>query len=303
MGDTIHHITTHYLMRSALPIPLGEDESIYVEYGFARFTDTSARVVTVDEPLVLLSASHWFNANHQTDHKFWSKHFNTNTHGSSDSNHIPASVNTGNKNTIQYAGLSADSNGFENYLAFCLRLAFTTKKPRLCDIFKFEGAGRKTPAWTQQQAELVSIYRSAPHAAPPGDSDPATTTTTAIWEEEEGLVGISSGPSATLGVNAKDVQHTLSWLNNQDHTAICFPHPCMGPDLLFVLKLQDGSTIWVALQAKRMVGTNGQISKEHLRRSIQSVSPNLFFIDKVRFFYFLFYFIIFIAVFVSRKKK
>ena len=58
MLTIIHQITTHYVVRSVLPIALGKDEATYIEYGFARFTDLERRTVAVDEPLVLLAATH-----------------------------------------------------------------------------------------------------------------------------------------------------------------------------------------------------------------------------------------------------
>jgi hypothetical protein len=61
MLSTIHQLTTHYLMRSDLPLTLGKDEALYVEYGFARFVDAETKTVAADEPLVLLAATHWIN--------------------------------------------------------------------------------------------------------------------------------------------------------------------------------------------------------------------------------------------------
>ena len=68
MLSTIHRLTTHYLMRSVLPVALGKDEAAYVEYGFARFVDSETKSVAVDEPLVLLAATHWINRRHRSGH-------------------------------------------------------------------------------------------------------------------------------------------------------------------------------------------------------------------------------------------
>ncbi len=57
-------------MRSVLPVTLGMDEDIYVEYGFARFVDAETKTVAVDEPLVLLAATNWINLNHRSSYKF-----------------------------------------------------------------------------------------------------------------------------------------------------------------------------------------------------------------------------------------
>ena len=66
MLSTIHQLTTHYLMRSVLPTTLGKDEEMYVEYGFARFVGPDSKTVAVDEPLVLLAATHWIDLNHRS---------------------------------------------------------------------------------------------------------------------------------------------------------------------------------------------------------------------------------------------
>ncbi|KAG6865084.1 hypothetical protein C0991_005228 [Blastosporella zonata] len=189
MLTTIHQLTTHYLMRSVLPDSLGEDEKTYVEYGFARFVDPDTHTVAVDEPLVLLAATHWINKNYRTSYKFFAKQIHV---------HDPV------------------SNGFENYIAFCLSLAFS-KKQRLDEIFTF--CGPSLP-WACQEAELVSLHRTA-----------------------EGFEN-------------------------------------MGPDLLFVLRLADGSNIWVVLQAKKSLGKNGMLSRLFLRQAMRSVTPSKFYIDK-----------------------
>ncbi|KAG5652567.1 hypothetical protein H0H81_004576 [Sphagnurus paluster] len=239
MITTIHQITTHYLMRSVLPGSLGKDEKTFVEYGFARFTDAETNTVAVDEPLVLLAATHWINANYRTSYKFFAKQIHV---------HEPT------------------SNGFENYLAFCLNLAFSTKQ-RLDAVFSFSGT---PPDWACQKAELVAIHRTS--TSMNGIDSPV----------EISPVRHSSlcGPSLTLGVNSKTTDETLAWLEHCEYAPICFPHLSMGPDLLFVLRLADGTTIWVALQAKYSVGKNGTLSRLFLRRALRSVTPSKFFIDK-----------------------
>ncbi|KAF9552856.1 hypothetical protein CPC08DRAFT_822630 [Agrocybe pediades] len=233
MLSTIHQLTTHYLMRSVLPVTLGNDEATYVEYGFARFLDSDTARVAVDEPLVLLAATRWINTHHQTSYKFFSKQINS---------HDPK------------------SNGFENYIAFCLDLVFSTKR-KINQVFSFNGT---PPAWSNLEAELVSLHR------------------TDLSVIEEGAVRHSqfSGPSVTLGANAKSPEETTQWLSHQSYAPICFPHISMGPDLLFVLRLSDGSLIWVALQAKYSVGKNYLLSRPYLRRAMRSVTPSYFFIDK-----------------------
>lgn len=236
MLTTIHQLTTHYLMRSVLPGFLGKDEATFVEYGFARFVDHETKTVAVDEPLVLLAATHWINANHRTSYKFFAKQIHL---------HDPS------------------SNGFENYMAFCIDMIFSQKR-RIGDVFSF---GSDPPTWVDLEAELVSLCRT-----------------------DGGNIEASSarhfqfcGPSVTLGTNAKSPEQTLAWLQHRLHPPICFPHVSMGPDLVFVLRLSDGSLIWVALQAKYSLGKNGSLSRPLLRHAFRSVTPASFFLDKVSF--------------------
>lgn len=234
MIETIHQLTTHYLMRSVLPRSLGQDEKMYVEYGFARFKDACTNTVAVDEPLVLLAATHWIDKNYRTSYKFFAE---------------------------RIKGHDTSSNGFENYLAFCFSLAFSQRQ-RVDKIFNFCGT---PPAWAQQEAELVSLHHAFDGIV---EVNPVRQST-------------NSGPSLTLGVNAKTTDETSAWLQHQSSTPVCFPHSHMGPDLLFVLRLADNSNVWVAVQAKYSIGKNGMLSRVFLRRAIRSVTPSKFFIDKV----------------------
>jgi len=233
MLTTIHQLTTHYLMRSVLPLTLGKDEATYVEYGFARFVDPDTKTVAVDEPLVLLAATHWINANHRTSYKFFAKQIHL---------HDPA------------------SNGFENYISFCIDMIFSQRR-RINEVFSFVST---PPPWSEQEAELVAFHRTT------GTVEAGTVRHFAF-----------SGPSLALGINAKTPEETIAWLDHRSHSPFCFPVDSMGPDLIFVLRLADRSMIWVALQAKFSSGKNGSLSRPFLRRAMRSVTPSNFFFDKV----------------------
>ena len=245
MLTTIHQLTTHYLMRSVLPRTLGKDEATYVEYGFARFVDAETKTVAVDEPLVLLAATRWINANHRTSYKFFAK---------------------------QIEVQDRSSNGFENYIAFCIDMIFSSKR-RLNEVFLFNGS---TPSWCHLEAELVSLQRIT---CLDGDDH--------IIEESSVSHFTSSGSSVNLGIDATTIspEETSKWLEHRSHSPICFPHLSMGPDLLFILRLSDGSLIWVALQAKYSAGKNGSLSRKFLRHAMRSVTPCHFFLDKVSIFF------------------
>lgn len=233
MLSTIQQLTTHYLMRAVLPVNLGKDEATFVEYGFARFVDSDTKRVSVDEPLVLLAATHWINMQYRKSYKYFAKQIHM---------HTP------------------DSNGFENYIAFCIDMLFSQPR-RVNEVFTFNGV---PPEWTNLQAELVSVHQT-------GSTCETSTSRHYLF----------SGPSVTLGTNAKSPEETLKWLGLRSQAPICFPHVAMGPDLLFILKLADGSLIWVALQAKYSLGKNGMLSRHFLRRAMRSVTPSTFFTDKV----------------------
>ncbi|KAF5349975.1 hypothetical protein D9756_009205 [Leucocoprinus leucothites] len=126
MLPTIRRIITHYMMRSMTP-HLGKDETMYVEYGFARFDDSETRVIVIDEPLVLLAATCWMNNSGSYAYKLLSHEISTYGH---------------------------NFNGFENYITFCIDLIFSRSR-RLSDVFTFHGT---VPAWAKLEARLVSTY-------------------------------------------------------------------------------------------------------------------------------------------------
>ncbi len=157
-------------------------------------------------------------------------------------------------------------NGFENYIAFCLDLIFSGKR-RLNEVFTFHG---NVPSWADLEAEIVALHRPNAH----GSDD-----------LETGVASFSNskGPSVTLGVNAQSPEAVLSWLahTSEMSSPFCFPHRSMGPDIVFVLRLSDGSFIWVALQTKWSRGTSGNLAKSLLMQAVQSVTPSKYFLDKV----------------------
>lgn len=155
-------------------------------------------------------------------------------------------------------------NGFENYVAYCLDLIFS-KKRRLDEVFEFHG---KVPPWATSEAEIVAIQR-------PG--------TQGSGKVETGVASFSDSkaPSVTLGVNAPSVPNLLSWLEHDEtQPAFCFPHRWMGPDILFILRLSKGGSIWVALQAK--YSKRSELANELMSRAVRSVTPSEYFLNRVR---------------------
>ncbi|KAJ7429860.1 hypothetical protein FB451DRAFT_1114963 [Mycena latifolia] len=145
-------------------------------------------------------------------------------------------------------------NTLENYLAFCLTKMLDGNS-RLDHIFYFP---MNAPAWTSQRAQLVSLYQ-------------ADSTS----DIEESLVTFGSRPSYSIGTHAPDPTSMAEWLKHERDAPICFPPTTMGPDLFFILKLEDNSRIWVALQSKY----HGKplLKAEILKGAVQTVTPSKFF--------------------------
>src|SRR5690606_9809327 len=119
------------------------------------------------------------------------------------------------------------SNGFENYIAYCIDMAFSSATPRAVNsVFNFVG---EPPLWTNQTAELVAVHR---------------VQTGGEFESSIVKHCASCGPSVTLGLNAETPEETSSWLECRKYAPMCFPHNLMGPDVLFVLRLEDQSLVW-----------------------------------------------------------
>ncbi|KAJ7741220.1 hypothetical protein DFH07DRAFT_751229 [Mycena maculata] len=150
-------------------------------------------------------------------------------------------------------------NTLENYLAFCFAKIFTWKNRRVDQIFTFP---KGVPHWAKQTAQMISLCR-----------DPSTS------ELDECPVDLMSRPSYSIGTHSTGIEDTKAWLKHDLPAPICFPDTTMGPDLLFILRLKDGSKIWVAVQSK--FSSRTPLSAETLRDAIRTVTPNQFFSSKV----------------------
>jgi hypothetical protein len=226
-----------------------DDDIEFVQWGFARFipdtTQANARIGRLDEPMALIALAQWLNA------------------GFGSTLHQKLSLGIGNTHAL-------GANGLENYLAFSFAGLFNgqpgrngqTGRParRLDEIFTF---AKEAPAWAQQTATMVSYYH---------DSETAL---------EESEVNWASRPSYSLGIHTfKDAKedNVLPWLRHEHRVPICFPDKTMGPDLLFVLRLEDGERIWVAVQSK--FTSSDLLDKGVLTEAVKTVTPVNFF--KVR---------------------
>ncbi|KAJ7113002.1 hypothetical protein C8R44DRAFT_882038 [Mycena epipterygia] len=146
-------------------------------------------------------------------------------------------------------------NTLENYLAFCFTGLFNWGSRRLDEIFLFP---KGVPKWANQTAQLVSLYKESPQL-----------------ELEESSVGWWSRPSYSLGTHCTTADSTVEWLKHAARAPICFPPILFGPDLLFILRLEDGTRIWVAVQSK--YESTSLLEAKKLVGGIQSVTPANYF--------------------------
>ncbi|KAF8169872.1 hypothetical protein K438DRAFT_1982996 [Mycena galopus ATCC 62051] len=221
---------------------LSESEIEFVQWGFARFcpntTKDTVAMPRIDEPMALLALAQWLNAG-------WSE-----------------TIHHRLTKTIGWHSATGE-NDLEKYLAFCFAGLFSDQSGsrRLNEIFAFRDGA---PTWAQQTATLVSFYKN-----PVGSQKNKTPP-------EESVVDWWSRPSYSLGTHpSQPTTATLEWLRHATRVPICFPSQLMGPDLLFILRLQDGKRIWVAVQSK--YENSSLLSKEKLEEALRSVTPKNYF--------------------------
>ena len=235
-----------YVMRSMLRSPLGDDDQLWIEHGVGRLRkEQGAFRVVFDEPLAVAAANRWFNAKSDRSYAYFAQ-------------------------TIGMHDSRGSFNGFENYTVYCLHLIFGAEKERkLRDVFKFHG--REEPQWAGKRAKLVSVY--VPSTGSHSADEPNI---------EDVKHGQFTGPSATLGTHTDTAGETLEWLAHGFRTPFCFPCPNMGPDVIFVLELDDKKRIWVALQVKYSESNGTKLlDKSKLDHAVKTVTPEHFFRDKV----------------------
>ncbi|KIL61574.1 hypothetical protein M378DRAFT_166683 [Amanita muscaria Koide BX008] len=229
-----------YVMRSIFPGPFGDDEQLWIEYGLGRLRkEQGAARVVFDEPLVVAAANRWLNAESDRSYAYFARNIGSNENRGS-------------------------SNGFENYIVYCLHLIFGVEKGRkLKQVFTFHD---RIPRWAKKKrAKLVSVYVSSTGSL---HVDPVKHAQ-------------FNGPSATLGTYTETAEETLAWLGHDSRTPFCFPCCNMGPDVIFVLELTNKKLIWVALQVKYSKSNgNKSLDKSTLEHAVRTVTPQHFFRDK-----------------------
>ncbi|KAJ7746498.1 hypothetical protein DFH07DRAFT_591550 [Mycena maculata] len=94
---------------------------------------------------------------------------------------------------------------------------------RLCDIFTFPGS---CPKWAKQNARLAAIHSTG-----------------------AGMTVSSPETFPTLATITDSMADTISWLQHREPTPFCILSSKSSPDLIFVLKMADGTFVWVFLRA------------------------------------------------------
>ncbi|KAK6971482.1 hypothetical protein R3P38DRAFT_2670398 [Favolaschia claudopus] len=126
----------------------------------------------------------------------------------------------------------ASSKAFASCLAFHFSRAFASN-PTLSEIFTFADP---VPAWAKQSAELVELHGR------PG--------------ELRYSVASCDNPTVPLATSASSLNDVVSWLehSNPERTPFCVPQNAASPDLVFYLKLQDGSYLSIVMRVSARSG-------------------------------------------------
>ncbi|TRM68364.1 hypothetical protein BD626DRAFT_114996 [Schizophyllum amplum] len=239
---TLLRIVVNVMIRSAMPPAgsIGNDEAQFVQQGIAWFNSDGQAVV--DEPLILLTLLRWF------DRQKYRMPQNA-----------PVFESTYSQVAHNVQITDPKHNGFEEYLALVLVDFVFSKGRKLSDIFDFTGSS--TPSFADWDATLVGMFK------PDGGSSAVD-----IAEYEHDRL---RRPSFAFGFNSDGFEKNLAWLRHEvGYQAILFPDNFMGPDLIFVLRLQkageDDAYIWCALQAK------GRETPADVAHAVKTVTPLYF---------------------------
>ncbi|KAJ3860354.1 hypothetical protein EV359DRAFT_85406 [Lentinula novae-zelandiae] len=202
MREKVKTIAHEYLFTSKLETYLGTDERSYIELGLARISGYDGqKSIKIDEPLVLLSCSIWFNEQR------------------------PHAVYKTLADHIQKHDPTTGHNGFEEFIAFYLLKVF--EKPRqLNHVFDFGGAADN--GLGDREARLVTLHVDESGRKPK------------VVEGEVSLSKGASSLFGPIGLAIGSDDHSVlnEWMNLRRHATFCFPMNLMGPDIMCFLKLK-----------------------------------------------------------------
>ncbi|KAL0569136.1 hypothetical protein V5O48_012837 [Marasmius crinis-equi] len=247
-----------YLLTTEIHPPLGTSDQKLLQFGFARIPeyttrqDINKKKPVMDEKLILCASAVWFN----------------NKKGFTLFRWISQNINY----------TAADGrNFFEFFLAFYFTLAFGggARKQRVGNVFNlFEilPGGSHMVSLENRSATLVSIY------SPKGG--PANRECTVQFGPNADILAMPGPIGFRTGNNSG--RQLLTWLDHQGREAVCFPDMAMGPDLLFLLRLEEPvEYLWVAVQSKLRngfySGNKNVLPPARIMDAIKSVTPSTFF--------------------------
>ncbi|TRM66576.1 hypothetical protein BD626DRAFT_534761 [Schizophyllum amplum] len=270
----------NYILKSSLKLRVSsEDSPLLVEVGFARYdipddTDDingTPREAAIDEPLIILRLSTWFDSRpHLTMYNCLAHRI-----GNTDS--------------------SGGNNGWENYIAHCLVRAFSQGSVPLSTIFTIrKSQASKFGDLMGRSAKIVRVIRLN---SSPVDARPLVGVTTYDRRPHSTSYADDPGrprfPSVNLGVSAGDgpdseengtlrkYEQTLEWLQTNP-TPLYFPDTNFGPDIVMVLQLDNGELCWLVVQCKKVssIGKKFKVPSSHVAHALHSVTPANFFMSK-----------------------
>ncbi|KAJ7906187.1 hypothetical protein B0H13DRAFT_2021502 [Mycena leptocephala] len=235
LKSTIQQVLFHYLATARPPAPFSEDLTSLVAAAFGRFTDKNLSRVVMDEPLFLVRAARWFCEAQPV--------------GTDDSPRRPAPLDNCFE-ILTDKRTSTSSRSFATFLAYYLAHAFQNGS-MLRKVFSFPH--KPAPEWAKQTVVLaVSTGKQGSFAS---------------FDD--------SSASNALVCSASTLGGLESWLDGAEgaRTPFCLTHTT-DPDLLFVLKLEDGRFVRVILHS---VVTDTNLQKLALKRVMGRLEPsNLF---------------------------
>ncbi|KAJ3921690.1 hypothetical protein F5877DRAFT_64758 [Lentinula edodes] len=245
MREKVKTIAHEYLFTSKLETWLGQDERAYIELGLARISGYNGHIqVKIDEPLVLLSCSMWFNEQR------------------------PHTVYKTLANRIQIHDPTTGRNGFEEFIAYYLLKVFENSR-KLNDVFDFGGADDN--GLQNREAQLVTLHLDRNQKLVEGK--------VSLMRGASSLFG-----PIGLGIGPDDHSTLYEWLNLKKEATFCFPMNYMGPDIMCFLKLKGEGRgknrskftyVCLAIQCKFYRAES--LRPCTLRDAISTTTPGLFF--------------------------
>ncbi|KAK6992722.1 hypothetical protein R3P38DRAFT_2657436, partial [Favolaschia claudopus] len=206
---SLRDVVYHYAATNQL-VPLFTHGMIeIVSSNFGRFVDGGMRDIVFDEPIALVGATVWMTEMPAEESR---------ERGMPFADYLLC---------VQQSPPSS-SKAFAACLAFYFSRAFASN-PTLSDIFTLADP---VPAWAKQSAELVELHGR------PGELRYS-------WAPRR-----AEAPRSGRGLGASSLDDVVSWVEhtNPDRTPFCLPQIATSPDLIFYLKLEDGSYLSIVMR-------------------------------------------------------